>query len=96
MSVISNIGQSNKQLVIDDVKIRGQKPSEGNLNLRSGETIRGTVVSVTDTENGKVANINVGDNVISAKLSDGMGLREGQTLSFAVRNGGNSSRSDHR
>ncbi|MCR5403822.1 MAG: flagellar hook-length control protein FliK [Butyrivibrio sp.] len=91
MSFISNIGQSNKQLVIDSANSRGQKPSEGNLNLKSGETIRGTVVSVTDTENGKIANINVGDNVISAKLSDGMGLREGQTMSFAVRNGGTSS-----
>lgn len=91
MSVISNIGQSNKQIVFDDSRSSDTRSSEQSLNLKSGDTIRGTVVSVTDTQGGRIANINVGDNVISARLSDGMGLREGQTMNFAVRSGGNSS-----
>lgn len=90
MSVISNVGQHNNTLIVDGSQLRGQKTSEGNLNLKTGDTIKGTVVSVTDTENGKVANINVGDSVISAKLQEGMGLREGQTLNFSVRSSGNS------
>lgn len=90
MSIIGSVGQSNNTLTIDGSQIRGQKSQEGNLNLKTGDTIKGTVVSVTDTENGKIANINVGDNVISAKLSEGMGLREGQTLNFSVRSSGNS------
>ncbi|MBQ7425429.1 MAG: hypothetical protein IJV21_04105, partial [Lachnospiraceae bacterium] len=56
--------------------------------LKNGSTIQGTVVSITDTEGGKIANLSVGDSVISAKLQDGMGLREGQTLNFAVKSGG--------
>lgn len=90
MSVISNVGQHNNTLIVDGSQLRGQKTSEGNLNLKTGDTIKGTVVSVTDTEGGKVANINVGDSVISAKLQEGMGLREGQTLNFSVRSSGNS------
>ncbi len=63
--------------------------SQGKLpELKTGSTIQGTVVSITDTEGGKIANVEVGDSVISAKLQDGMNLREGQTLNFNVKSSG--------
>jgi hypothetical protein len=64
-------------------KETGTLPKE--LSLKNGDTIQGTVVSVSEGEDGKTATISVGDSVINAKLSEEMGLREGQTLNFAVR-----------
>ena len=89
MSMISNVGQQNNTINVDgsqgrDIRVVDNKTPE----LKNGQTIQGTVVSVTDTDGGKIANINIGDSVISARLQDGMGLREGQTLNFAVKGQG--------
>ncbi len=90
MNIISqNVIQQNTVVPESNRPLPQQAPAE-QLQLKAGSTIQGTVVSITDTENGKMANINVGDNVISAKLQEGMGLREGQTLNFSVRSSGQS------
>ncbi len=90
MNVISNVSQQNT-VVVDGRHFGNQKAEEQPLDLRRGNTIQGKVVSVTDGEGGeKIATISVGDNVINAKLSEGMGLREGQTLNFSVRSTGSS------
>ena len=89
MNTIGNVNQPHNTVIIDGNQIREQATVEKQpLSLKAGSTIQGTVVSITDTESGKIANINVGDSVISAKLQDGMGLRQGQTLNFAVRGSG--------
>ena len=86
MNIISgNVTQQNTVIHDGNRPAPQQTPSSEPLQLKTGSTIQGTVVSITDSEGGKTANINVGDNVISAKLQDGMGLREGQTLNFSVR-----------
>ena len=87
---IGNVTQSHNTLVVDGNSISAAAEKSGALELKNGSTIQGTVISVTDTEGGKMANIEVGDNVISAKLQDGMGLREGQSLNFAVKTGSGS------
>ncbi len=91
MNIISsNIPQQNT-VVLDGSKIQQPQGKEQQpLELKAGSTIQGTVVSVTDSEGGKIANINMGGNEISARLQDGMGLREGQTLNFSVRSSGQS------
>ncbi len=90
MNIISqNVIQQNTVLPESSRPFPQQAPAE-QLQLKAGSTIQGTVVSITDTENGKMANINVGDSVINAKLTEGMGLREGQTLNFSVRSSGQS------
>ena len=89
MNIIGNVNQPNNTVIIDGSQIREPRGTESKpLELKTGSTIQGTVMSITDTDEGKVANINVGDAVISAKLQEGMGLREGQTLNFAVRGSG--------
>lgn len=85
MSIIGGVTGQNNTLVIDGSSLRGQETSSQSLELKTGSTIQGTVVSITDTTEGKIATINIGDSEISAKLQDGMGLREGQTLNFSVR-----------
>ena len=91
MSMIGGVTGQNNTVNIDGSTLRGQETSSQSLDLKTGSTIQGTVVSITDTSEGKIATINVGDAAISAKLQDGMGLREGQTLNFSVRSslGGN-------
>ena len=85
MNVINNVSQQNT-VIIDGSRLTNQKAAEKPLDLRAGSTIQGTVVSVSEGEGGeRVATISVGNNVINAKLSDEMGLREGQTLNFSVR-----------
>ncbi len=86
MSMIGGVTGQNNTLNIDGSSLRGQEVSSQSLDLKTGSTIQGTVVSITDTSEGKIATISVGDAEISAKLQDGMGLREGQTLNFSVRN----------
>ena len=88
MNIVSNLNSQNSTMIVDGSSLRDIKSQDKPLELKSGSTIQGTIVSVSDTENGKIANITIGDSVISAKLSDGMGLREGQTLNFAVKSNG--------
>ena len=85
MSMIGGVTGQNNTINIDGSSIRSQEGASQSLELKTGSTIQGTVVSITDTSEGKIATINVGDAAISAKLQDGMGLREGQTLNFSVR-----------
>ncbi len=89
MNIIGNVNKPNNTIIIEGSQIREQRGVESKpLELKAGSTIQGTVMSISDTAEGKVANINVGDYVISAKLQEGMGLREGQTLNFAIRGSG--------
>ena len=88
MNIVTTLNSQNSTMNVDGSTLRDVRSLDKPLELKSGSTIQGTIVSVTDTENGKMANINIGDSVISAKLSDGMGLREGQTLNFAVKMSG--------
>lgn len=85
MSIIQNLSQTSSAYVIDGKSLNLTDASAKPLELKAGSSIQGTVVSVTDVDGEKVANISIGDSVISAKLSDEMGLREGQTLNFAVK-----------
>ncbi len=86
MSSVSVVSQTNNSVTIDAGTRQQQvQQSASNVELKNGATLKGTVMSVESTENGKIATINIGEGTISAKLTDGMGLREGQVLSFAVR-----------
>ena len=85
MSIIQNLTHTRSAYIIDGKTLKAPDGTSKPLELKAGSTIQGTVISVTDAEGEKVANISVGDSVISAKLSDEMGLREGQTLNFAIR-----------
>ena len=87
MSIIGGVTGQNNTLNIDGSSLRGQEVSSQSLELKAGSTIQGTVVSISDTSEGKIATINVGNAEIEARLQDGMGLREGQTLNFSVRSG---------
>lgn len=93
MNITGGVSQSNKNLYVDGRSLgnEGAGASKQGVQLKSGQTIQGSVVSITDTPEGKMASINVGDSVISARLQDGMGLREGQVLNFAVRSSSGSS-----
>ena len=90
MNITGSVSQSNNTLTIDGSGLRQTPEAQKTLSLKTGDTIQGSVVSITDTAEGKVANINVGGNEIPAKLQDGMGLREGQVLNFQVRSGSQS------
>ena len=90
MNVISNVSQQNT-VILDGRSLHGPRAQDTPLELKAGSTIQGTVVSVSEGDGGeKIATISIGDNQINAKLSDEMGLREGQTLNFAVRSTGSS------
>ncbi len=82
---IGGVGQQNNTLVVDGSKLGNVVSSGNSVELKNGATIQGTVVSIKDTDGGKIANINIGDSVISASLQEGTALREGQSLNFAVR-----------
>ncbi|MCR5155231.1 MAG: flagellar hook-length control protein FliK [Butyrivibrio sp.] len=90
MNGISNVSQLTRQVMVDGKEVsQSGSESQGKVpELKTGSTIQGTVVSITDTDGGKIANVEVGDSVISAKLQDGMNLREGQTLNFNVKSSG--------
>lgn len=85
MSGISSVSQSNQPIVLNGSSLQIPQEQGEALNLKNGAVIQGTVVSVNDTPDGKLVNINVSGNEISAKLQDGMDLREGQFLQFAVK-----------
>ncbi len=84
MNNISGIALSANSVVIQGKEASSQAAGTP-VEIKNGSTLSGRVVSITDAEGGKIANIDIGNATISAKLSDGMGLREGQILSFAVR-----------
>lgn len=88
MSIIQNLNP-NRPVVQVDGRIINQNASTSQESLRSletGERLSGKIISLSDENGVKNAQIRLGDNmVISAKLQDGMYLKEGQVLSFEVR-----------
>lgn len=89
MSNVTLVSHSNNRINAENDNQQQVQQGVSNVELKNGATIKGTVISVENTETGKVATINIGDGTISAKLSEDMGLRQGQTLSFSVRSVGN-------
>ncbi|WP_026515944.1 flagellar hook-length control protein FliK [Butyrivibrio sp. MC2021] len=89
MSNITGVTQSNAPIYVNGNEQPEQSQQQNAPVLKNGSTIQGTVVSVTEGEDGKTALINIGDDMINAKLSSEMGLREGQFLNFMVRGQGN-------
>ena len=85
MSGVLNVSQSNTTITIEGVQTKIQSAESKPLELKAGDSIQGTVVSVSEEDGARYANISLGDSVIHAKLSDEMGLRQGQTLNFAVK-----------
>ncbi len=88
MSNISGINGSGKSIIIDGREQTNAPSKEAPIEVKNGSTLTGKVLSVTDTNGEKIANIDLGNATISAKLSEGMGLKEGQILSFSVRGTG--------
>lgn len=88
MSNISGINGSGKNIIIDGREQTNAPSEEAPIEVKNGSTLTGKVLSVTDTNGEKIANIDLGNATISAKLSEGMGLKEGQILSFSVRGTG--------
>ncbi|WP_408070919.1 flagellar hook-length control protein FliK [Butyrivibrio sp. JL13D10] len=88
MSIIQNLNL-NRPVVQVDGRVVNQNASESQeslRNLETGERLSGKIISMTDEGGVKNAQIRLGDDVvISAKLQDGMYLKEGQTISFEVR-----------
>ena len=85
MSGVLNVSQSNTTITVEGVQTKIQSAESKALELKAGDSIQGTVVSVSEEDGARYANISLGDSVIHAKLSDEMGLRQGQTLNFAVK-----------
>lgn len=85
MSNIQSVSQSNNTILVNGRELSQVGADKLPLELRNGSTIQGKVLSIEDAEGEKIVNISVGDNVLSARLSEGMGLREGQMLNFVVR-----------
>ena len=75
MSNISGISQQNTSIIIQGQQTQAQGAESKPLELKAGNTLQGTVVSITDTDGGKIADISVGDSTIQAKLSEETGLR---------------------
>ena len=88
MSSIGGINGSGNNMVIDGREQSNAPSKEVPIEVKSGSTLTGKVLSVTDTNGEKIANIDLGNATISARLSEGMGLKEGQILNFSVRGTG--------
>lgn len=88
MSSIRGINGSGNNMVIDGREQSNAPSKEVPIEVKSGSTLTGKVLSVTDTNGEKIANIDLGNATISARLSEGMGLKEGQILNFSVRGTG--------
>ncbi len=88
MSNIQNV-TANRGLVQVDGKIVNQnygKQQTQIVSLGTGDRVSGKILSMSNDSGNKNAQIKLLDNtVISAKLSDGMSLKEGQYVSFEVR-----------
>ncbi len=85
MSNIQSVSQSNNTILVNGSQLNQVGADKQPLELKNGSTIQGKVLSIEDAEGEKIVNISVGDNVLSARLSEGMGLREGQMLNFVVK-----------
>ena len=88
MTNLSGINNNYTNIRVGGNEKEVSADSQKQLEIKTGSTIQGKVLTVSNTSEGTIASINVGDGVIDAKLSDEMGLREGQTLNFLVRGSG--------
>ncbi len=88
MSNIQNVS-SNRLMVQVDGRIVDQNAAKQQSSARSletGERISGKIISMSTEGGSKNAQVRLGDDtVISAKLNEGMSLKEGQYVSFEVR-----------
>lgn len=91
MSNISGITSSGNNILIDGNQVSDVSSKASPIEIKNGTLLTGKVLSVTDENGERIANIDIGNATISAKLSEGMGLKEGQILSFSVRGTGNNS-----
>ena len=88
MSIIQNLTQNRPVVQVDGriVNQNAAKTQESLRSLETGERLSGKIISMSDENGVKNAQIRLGDDtVISAKLQDGMYLKEGQNISFEVR-----------
>ena len=88
MSIIQNLTQNRPVVQVDGriVNQNAAKTQESLRSLETGERLSGKIISMSDENGVKNAQIRLGDDtVISAKLQDGMYLKEGQSISFEVR-----------
>nr|WP_297764152.1 flagellar hook-length control protein FliK [uncultured Butyrivibrio sp.] len=85
MSNISGVSSSGNNILVTEGQVSDLQSKAVSVELKNGAMLSGKVLSVTDLEGEKIASIDIGNATISAKLSEGMGLKEGQTLMFAVR-----------
>ncbi|WP_026509993.1 flagellar hook-length control protein FliK [Butyrivibrio sp. LC3010] len=88
MSIIQNVTQKTPVVQVEGrvINQNAAKSQESLRSLETGERLSGKIISMTDEGGVKNAQIRLGDDtVISAKLQDGMYLKEGQTISFEVR-----------
>lgn len=85
MSNISGVSSSGNNILVTEGQVSNLQSKAVSVELKNGAMLSGKVLSVTDLEGEKIASIDIGNATISAKLSEGMGLKEGQTLMFAVR-----------
>ena len=88
MNNIQNVNNSRPVVQVDGriVKQNAAGQQAPLRPLENGERISGKILSLIDESGSKNAQILLGDDaVISAKLSEGMSLKEGQYVSFEVR-----------
>lgn len=88
MSIISDV-LNRSQATIPETQIQKSDLSKTQAPLRSletGDRLQGKIISVSDEGGNRNVQISLGGNeVLSAKLQDGMSLKEGQYISFEVR-----------
>ena len=68
MNVISNVTQQNT-VIIDGSRFNDQRTEQKSVDLKSGSTIQGTVVSISDNNGEKLATINVGDSASAIRTA---------------------------
>ncbi len=85
MTNLSGINNNYTNIRVGGNEQEVSAESQKQVEVKTGSTIQGKVLTVSNGSEGTTASISVGDAVINAKLADEMGLREGQTLNFLVR-----------
>ena len=88
MTNLSGINNNYTNIRVGGNEQEVSAESQKQVQVKTGSTIQGKVVTVSNTSEGTIASISVGDSVINAKLSEEMGLREGQMMNFLVKGTG--------
>lgn len=91
MQGLSGVQNTNTTVYAGNVTPR-ESGTQNQAYLQSGETVSGKIVSLSDDGSGnRTAQIDLGGGTtISAKLQDGLGLTQGQTVTFEVKGDSNS------